>query len=42
MILHKLVLKEIGEKLKCPRSDNGGEFTSGEFNLFFENYGIKR
>ena len=33
---------EIGEKLKCLRSENGGEFTSGEFNLFCKNHGIKR
>jgi transposase InsO family protein len=37
-----LVENEIGKKLKCLRSDNGGEFTSKEFNLFHKNHGIKR
>ena len=37
-----LVENEIGKKLKCLRSNNGGEFTSKEFNLFCENHGIKR
>ena len=37
-----IVENEIGEKLKCLRYNNGGEFTSGEFNLFCENHGIKR
>ena len=37
-----LVENEIGKKLKCLRFDNGGEFTSKEFNLFCENNGIKR
>ena len=29
-------------KIKCLRSDNGGVFTSKEFNNFFEDHGIKR
>ena len=33
---------ESGMKIKCPRSDNGGEFTSNEFNEFYESHGIKR
>ena len=37
-----LVENEIREKIKCLRYDNGGEVTSGEFNLFCENHGIKR
>ena len=29
-------------KIGCLRSYNGGEFTSNEFNEFFEDHGIKR
>jgi len=36
-----LVENEIGKKLKCLRSDNGGEFTSKEFNLFCENHAAR-
>jgi transposase InsO family protein len=28
-------------KIKCSRSDNGGEFTSNEFRDFYEEHGIK-
>ena len=36
------VEKEIGKSLKCLRPNRGGEFTSNEFELFFNNRGIKR
>ena len=36
------VEKEIGKSLKCLRSDRGGEFTSKEFETFFNDKGIKR
>jgi transposase InsO family protein len=29
-------------KIKCLRSNNGGEFTSKEFTQFCENHGFKR
>ena len=37
-----LVEKESGNEIKAMRSDGGGEFTSNEFNKFWENYGIRR
>ena len=36
------VEKEIGKRLKCLRSDRGGEFISHEFNNFCIERGIKR
>ena len=36
------VEKEIGKKLKCLRSNRGGEFISNEFNNFCIERGIKR
>ena len=33
---------ESSMKIKCLRSDRGGEFTSNEFNMFSEETGIKR
>lgn len=37
-----LVEKESGRRIKCLRTDQGGEFTSGEFNKYCEENGIKR
>ena len=36
------VEKETRKKLKCLRSDRGGEFISNEFNAFYNDRGIKR
>ena len=37
-----LVENERNHKIKFLRSYNGGEFTSNEFNEFYENHGIKK
>ena len=41
-IFKELIANEAEQKIKCLRSDNGGEFTSKEFNLFYEEHDIKR
>jgi transposase InsO family protein len=37
-----LVENEKETKIKCLRSDNGGDFASKEFDLYCETHGIKR
>ena len=41
-IFKAMAENESGMKIKCLRSDNGGEFTSNEFNYLCEGHGIKR
>ena len=41
-IFKAMAENESGLKIKCLRSNNGGEFTSNEFNEFCENHGYKR
>ena len=36
------VEKKMGKSLKCLRSNNGGEFTSRDFEVFYNDRGIKR
>ena len=36
------VEKRTGKSLKCLRSNRGGEFTSNEFEFFYNEKGIKR
>jgi transposase InsO family protein len=37
-----LVENETGKKLKCLRSDNGGEYCSKEFDDYYSYHGIRR
>ena len=38
---HAMVERQTGKKLKCPRSDNGGEYTSHEFLAYCASHGIR-
>ena len=40
-IFKVLVENELDLKIKCPRSDRGGEFISDDFFNFCEQHGIK-
>jgi transposase InsO family protein len=37
-----MVENEMDSRIKCLRSDNGGEFTSKEFMDYYNSHGIKR
>ena len=37
-----LVENQTNLKIKMLRSDNGGEYNSNEFNVYYAKYGIKR
>ena len=41
-IYNEMVENEMDSRIKCLRSDNGGEFTSKEFMDYFSSHGIKR
>ena len=41
-IFKELTENEIDMKIKCLRSDNGGEFVSNELNNYYDENGIKR
>ena len=41
-ILKNKVENESGVKIKSLRSDRGGEFTSRELNIYYEEHGIRR
>lgn len=40
-LFHVTVERETGKKLKCLRSDNGGEYTSKVFDAYCKTYGIR-
>jgi transposase InsO family protein len=41
-VYNGMVENEMDSKIKCLRSDNGGEFTSKEFMDYYRRHGIKR
>jgi uncharacterized protein (DUF2164 family) len=40
-IYKEMVENEMDSRIKCLRSDNGGEFTSKELMDYYSNHGIK-
>ncbi|MCF8704093.1 hypothetical protein L3055_11205, partial [Corynebacterium sp. MC-02] len=40
-LFHVMVERETGKKLKCLRSDNGGEYSSKQFDAYCRSYGIQ-
>jgi Reverse transcriptase (RNA-dependent DNA polymerase)/gag-polypeptide of LTR copia-type/Integrase core domain/GAG-pre-integrase domain len=38
----RMAENQLGRKVKAFRSDNGGEYTSNEFNAYLKSYGIQR
>jgi transposase InsO family protein len=41
-IYKEIVENEMDSKIKCLRSDNGGDFTSKEFMDYYSSHGIQR
>lgn len=41
-IFKSMVVNQVDARIKCLRSDRGGEFTSNEFDIFYEEHGIRR
>jgi transposase InsO family protein len=41
-VYKEMVKNEMDSKIKCLRSDNGGDFTSKEFMDYYSRHGIKR
>ena len=37
-----MIEKEVGVKIHCLHSDNGGEYTSNKFNQYLHECGIRR
>ena len=40
-LFHAMVERDTGKKLKCLRTDNGGEYTSREFDVYCGSHGIR-
>ena len=39
-LFHAMIERESGKKLKCLKIDNGGKYTSREFNAYYRRQGI--